>query len=326
MTTPSNPPREPPSTQTRLDSNEFEAAKSATQGGFRCGYVAIVGRPNVGKSTLVNRILGQKLCITSRKPQTTRHRIIGIKSDAHSQLILVDTPGMHGGRTRALNRYLNRTADGSLSDVDLAVMVIEALKIERDDLRVLERVAASGLPSMLAVNKVDQVADKRALLPFLADVSARHTFDEVVPIAARQGSGVDTLEDLMRERLPVRDAEFDPDQLTDRSMRFVAAELVREQLIRRLGQELPHRLSVEIERYDESGPLINIDALIWVDSRSQKPIVVGRGGEQLKRAGTEVRRTLESMLGQRVDLRLWVKVQQGWSDDERALNRLGYVD
>ncbi|MGI9334891.1 MAG: GTPase Era [Gammaproteobacteria bacterium] len=294
--------------------------------GSRCGYVAIVGRPNVGKSTLVNRILGHKLCITSRRPQTTRHRILGIKSTGGSQLILVDTPGMHSGRTRALNRYLNRTADGALLGVDLAVMLVEALKFERDDQRVLERVVASALPCLLAINKVDQVSDKQRLLPFLADIARRHSFDEIVPIAARQGTGVQTLERLMCDRLPLREPEFDPDQLTDRSMRFVAAELVREQLIRRLGQELPHRLSVEIERYDESGPLVRIDALIWVESRSQKPIVVGRRGEQLKRAGTEVRSALESMTGKRVDLRLWVKVQQGWTDDERALNRLGYVD
>ncbi|NIR32357.1 MAG: GTPase Era [Gammaproteobacteria bacterium] len=298
----------------------------ARSGSFRCGYVAIVGRPNVGKSTLLNRILGQKLSITSPKPQTTRYRIIGIKTTEAFQAIYVDTPGLHARGRRALNRYLKRAATSALGDVDVIVFVVEALRWTDDDAFVCDKLAALRVPVVLAVNKVDRVKDKRLLLPYLEECARRWDFAELIPISAQRGDNVAELEACVTGRLPPGAAFFPSEQTTDRSERFLVAELVREKLTWYLGDELPHRLSVEIERFTEEDGRVNIAALVWVERESQKAIVIGKGGRMLKRVGTEVRGEAEELLGRRVFLELWVKVKANWSDDERALRQLGYED
>ena len=294
--------------------------------GFRCGHVAVVGRPNVGKSTLVNRLVGEKLSITSSRPQTTRHRILGVRTTDAAQILFVDTPGIHTGRARALNRYMNRAAVGALLGVDVAVMVVEARVWKNEDDYVLGRVREHGTPVVLAINKVDSLKDKNLLLPFIAECAGRGQFAETIPISARRGTNVERLEAIVTSALPLGPAQFPPEQFTDRSERFMASEIVREKLIRRLEQELPHRLSVEIETFRAEGETTRIGAVIWVESPGQKAIVVGRGGQLLKRAGTEARRDLEALLGSRVFLETWVKVRADWSDDERVLARFGYED
>ena len=294
--------------------------------GFRCGYVAIVGRPNVGKSTLLNRILGQKLSITSSKPQTTRHQILGIKTTERAQALYVDTPGMHSARGRALNQAMNRAADGALLGVDLVLFVIEAMKWTREDEHVLQRVVQAGLPSLLLVNKVDRLKDKERLLPFLAEVQARHGFAEIVPISARREADAQRIQSLVESALPTGRAVYDEEQITDRSVRFLAAETIREKLMRRLAKELPHRLGVEVERFEDGETATEIGAVIWLDRKSHKPIVVGKDGGVLKEVGTRARRDLEIMLERHVRLELWVKVSEGWSDDDRAVVRMGYGD
>ncbi len=293
---------------------------------FRCGFVAVVGRPNVGKSTLINKILDYKLSITSRKPQTTRHRILGIKTTPRTQAIFVDTPGIHAGGKRALNRYLNRTAVGALDGVDVVIMMVEALQWTRGDDLVIERLKPSEAPVLLAVNKVDRVPNKPDLLPYLERVSGRMPFVEIVPISARQAASTARLEGLIERYLPIGERVFPPDQITDRSERFLVGELVREKLVRKLGQELPHRLTVEIEHFEEHDHRTVVGAIVWIESRSQKPIVVGRDGTVLKAAGTAARQDIERLLGRAVHLDLWVKVKTGWSDDEQALARLGYSE
>lgn len=292
----------------------------------RCGFAAVVGRPNVGKSTLVNQLVGQKLSITSRKPQTTRHRILGIKTQTHSQIVYIDTPGIHAGARRALNRYMNRTADGALDGVDVVIFVVEALRWRADDEHVLGRIRRAHAPVILAINKVDRVDDKNRLLPFITELSSHMTFAEVIPISARRGTQLEVLESRVVEQLPEGEPVFPRDQLTDRSERFFTAEIVREKLTRRLGQELPYQLSVEVEQFEETQSLIRIGAIIWVERRTHKPIVIGRGGEGLKAAGSEARADLQAHFGRQIHLQLWVKVKEGWSNDERALLRLGYPD
>ena len=293
---------------------------------FRSGYVAILGRPNVGKSTLVNRLLGQKLSITSRRPQTTRHRILGIKTTPGYQVVYVDTPGIHHGGGRALNRYMNRAAMGALDDGDVVVFMIEAERWTEGDERVLRHLRETRTPIIVGINKVDRVPDKSRLLPFMADVSERTGLDEVIPLSARRGINTDVLESHLVERLPPGEPLYPSDQLSDRNERFLSAELIREQLTGRLNQELPYRLSVEIERFSGASTPVRVAAIVWVERRSQKPIVVGREGATLKRVGTRARREIESLLGRRVHLDLWVKVKAGWSDDEQTLNRMGYAD
>ena len=303
------------------------ASPNSSPLGMRCGYVAIVGRPNVGKSTLLNQVLGQKLSITSSKPQTTRHRILGIRTSQQAQTLYVDTPGMHTGlRGRALNRMMNRAADGALTGVDLIVLMVEAMRWTDGDQFVLERVKTAQRPVILAVNKVDRVKAKTDLLPFLAQMPERYAFAEIVPLSARRTAGARRLADLVEQMLPLGDPVFSDDQITDRSVRFLAAEIVREKLMRRLGEELPHRLGVEIERFEERESTVEVGAVIWVDRKSHKPMVVGKGGHLLKEIGTKARRDLEVMLGTHVRLETWVKVSEGWSDDERAVVRMGYGD
>ena len=290
----------------------------------RCGFVAIVGRPNVGKSTLLNHLVGQKVSITSSKPQTTRHRVIGIKTAQGAQAIYVDTPGLHGGRGRAIDRAMSRAALGALQDVDLVVFVVEALRWTGDDARVAERLRDLRVPVILAVNKVDRVERKEDLLPYLEELGTRGSFAEVIPVSARAGIQLDVLEREVGRRLPESAPLFSTDQVTDRSERFLAGEIIREKLMRRLGQEVPYRLTVEIERFSEEGATTKIDAVIWVEKPGQKAIVIGAEGKMLKVVGEEARADIERMLEKRVYLGLWVKVREGWSDDDRALRQLGY--
>lgn len=293
---------------------------------FRSGYVALVGRPNVGKSTLLNRILGQKVSITSRRPQTTRHRILGIKTGAQVQAVYVDTPGLHRGGKRAMNRYMNRAATDALQDVDVVVFVVEGTRWTDEDELVLEKLRQVSCPVILAINKIDRVADKKALLPYLQQVSRHMDFTQIIPLSAKQGSQVVELEQAVEALLPESRPFYPEDQVTDRSMRFMAAELVREKLFRKLGQELPYGITVEIEQFKEEDGLFRINALIWVERDSQKAIVIGKQGALLREVGRESRIDMEESFGQKVFLELWVKVKEGWADDERALRSLGYDD
>ena len=293
---------------------------------YRSGYVAVLGRPNVGKSTLVNALLGIKLSITSRRPQTTRDRILGIKTRDDGQIVLLDTPGIHAGQTRALNRHMNRAATGALEGVDLSVLVVEASRWTEADDMVLERISASPEPTILVVNKVDLIPDKSKLLPFLSEVANKAEFIDVVPISARRARDADRLADVLIKQLPEGEALFSDDQYTDRSERFLCAEIVREKLIRQLGQELPHRLAVEIEAFKRQSKDVRIAARIWVENRGQKSIVIGKNGERIKQAGIEARADIERLLEAHVHIELWVKVRDGWSDDVRFMSGLGYRD
>lgn len=292
----------------------------------RCGYIAILGRPNVGKSTLINKILGQKLCITAHKPQTTRHAIMGIKTLDSIQSVYVDTPGIHGGAKRQLNRVLNRNASNAALDVDVVILIVQAGVWTDNDQKAFEVAKRSGSPIILAVNKVDQVKKKEDMLPYLSQLPQDKAIVEVIPISARKGTNVPQLEGIVGQLLPEQPHIFDEDELTDRSSRFLAAEMVREQLTRFLSNELPYALSVEIERFEVENPGYRIHATIWVERAGQKNIVIGKKGAMLKEIGTRARKSMESLFGERVFLELWVKVKEGWSDDARALQSLGYEE
>ncbi|MFN5746696.1 MAG: GTPase Era [Methylococcaceae bacterium] len=291
---------------------------------MKSGYVALVGRPNVGKSTLLNHLVGQKISITSRRPQTTRHRIHGIKTTAEGQAVFVDTPGIHASQKRAMNRYLNKTAGSALSDVDLIVWLLDRPAWLTEDDLVMERIKRSGIPVILVINKVDRIEDKDQLLPFLKDAGTRHDFVEIIPISALKGANLDVLESRIMSLLPEGEPIFAEDQVTDRSMRFMAAEIIREKLLRSLGQEVPHAITVEIEQFRQEADLIRLSALIWVERDGQKAIVIGQKGEVLKKVGERSRHDMERLFESKVFLQLWVKVKEGWSDDERALRSLGY--
>jgi GTP-binding protein Era len=293
---------------------------------FHCGYAALIGRPNVGKSTLMNKILGQKISITSHRPQTTRHRILGIKTTGYNQVIYVDTPGIHDNENRAMNRYMNRTAGSSFKDVDVIVLLVDALKWTKEDELVINRLQGVSAPVLLAVNKIDQVKRKDQLLPYIESIKSKFNFDGIIPLSAMKGDNVESLEKLIAEYLPESEAFYSEDQITDRSSRFMAAEIIREKLMRNLTQELPYNLTVEIEKFTQDGKLLDIAAVIWVERENQKAIIIGKGGEQLKSIGTKARIDMEKMFESKVFLQLWVKVKSGWSDDERALNSLGYTD
>ena len=292
----------------------------------RCGYVAIVGRPNVGKSTLLNHILGQKLAITSRKPQTTRHNMLGIKTEGEVQAVYVDTPGLHKHNDKALNRYMNRSAFTALKDVDVVVFVVDRTRWTDEDQMVLEKVQHVQCPILLAVNKADRLEDKSELLPHLEWLATQLPQAEVVPISALHGQNLDTLERLVGERLPESEHFYPEDQITDRSSRFLAAELIREKIMRQLGAELPYQITVEIEEFKQEGRVLHIHGLILVERDGQKKIIIGDKGERIKRIGQDARKDMETMFDSKVMLNLWVKVKGGWSDDERALRSLGYTD
>jgi GTPase len=298
-----------------------------TDSKFKSGYVAIIGRPNVGKSTLINRVLGQKLCITSRRPQTTRHRILGIKTSDASQLIYVDTPGIHIDGKRAMNRYMNKAATSSMDDVDVVLFVVEGLKWTEEDARILKRIKSDArVPVILVLNKVDKLASKDELLPHISKLAAEYDFANVVPISARKGVNVKELETDILKLMPEGELIFPEDQLTDRSSRFLAAELVREKLFRHLGQELPYSITVEIEQFKQEDKLYRINAVIYVERDGQKNIVIGKKGELLKSVGKDARIEMEQLFDCKVFLQVWVKVREGWSDNERMLKNLGYND
>ncbi len=292
----------------------------------RCGYIAIVGRPNVGKSTLLNHVLGQKISITSRKPQTTRHRVLGIKTSELVQAIFVDTPGMHRGQKRAINRYMNREASTTLRDVDVVLFVIEAGRWSEEDEWVLEQIKQLTCTAILVINKVDKLEDKSQLLPFIAERTAEYHYADVLPVSALRSDNLQALENTLADYLPEAQHLFDEDQITDRSMRFLAAETVREKITRQLGDELPYSMTVEIEEYKLEGKITHISAAIYVERDGQKKILIGAGGSRLKSIGQEARKDIERLIDGKVMLNLWVKVKSGWSDDERALRSLGYTD
>lgn len=293
---------------------------------YHCGYVAIVGRPNVGKSTLLNRILGQKISITANRPQTTRHRILGVKTTGSSQVIYVDTPGLHLGGKKAINRYMNRAASGSITDVDVIVFVVDAMRWTEEDEFVLEKLEKVTVPVFLAVNKIDSIQKKEELLPHLKRLAEKRIFQQIIPLSAQTGEGVERLESDIESILPVSSPYFPDDQVTDRSERFLAAELIREKLVRSLTQELPYSTTVEIEKFSLENDVRHIHAVIWVEREGQKGIIIGKKGQQLKRIGELARKDMEKAFEGKVFLQLWVKVRSGWSDDERALRSLGYQD
>jgi GTP-binding protein Era len=292
----------------------------------RCGYVAIVGRPNVGKSTLLNHILGQKISITSRKPQTTRHQVLGIKTEDQHQIIFVDTPGLHKDAGKAINRYMNRAASSAIKDVDLVVFVVDRTAWTEEDAMVLEQIQRAGLPTMLVVNKVDLLADKSELLPHLQVLADKGDFAAILPVSALHKHNVAELEAEILKLLPESKHFFPEDQITDRSQRFLAAEIVREKIMRQLGDELPYAITVEIEEFALEGAILHISAVIFVERKGQKKILIGDKGSRLRSIGTDARRDMELLFDSKVMLRLWVKVKSGWSDDERALRSLGYDD
>lgn len=292
----------------------------------RCGYAAIVGRPNVGKSTLLNHLIGQKLSITSRKPQTTRHPVLGISTRDDAQLLFVDTPGVHGEGRRALNRFMNRVAISALAGVDVIVMVVDRGDWRADDDRVLRQCREARVPAILAVNKIDLAASPDALLPVLARHNERGDFAAIIPLSARRDQRLDVLQDEIVRYLPEGPFLFEKEALTDRSTRFLVAEIVREKIIRQLGDELPYVTTVEIETFSSSAALTHIAALIVVERQGQKAILIGHRGQRLRQIGQQARRDIERLLDARVMLKLWVKVRSAWADDERALRSLGYED
>jgi len=302
-----------------IDSNE-------PQQDFRFGYVAIIGRPNVGKSTLLNQILGQKVSIVTAKPQTTRQKLAGIKTTPQGQVVYVDTPGIHHSAKRALNRYMNRVAQASFRDVDLVLFLVEAGNWGRQDEFVAKALRSVDVPVMLVLNKIDMVPDKASLLAFVDKNFRNEDYVSIMMISAKNGSGVEELEKQVLSRLPFSRPFYDADQFTDRSERFLAAEMVREQLTLRLHQELPYALTVQIEEFKRKGNLLTIGAIIWVERESQKQIAIGKNGVVLKQVGSGARIVLEELFGEKIFLRLWVKVSKDWSDSDKLIERFGYTD
>lgn len=292
--------------------------------GFRSGFVAVVGRPNVGKSTLVNRLVSEKVSIVTPKAQTTRHRVLGVLTDEISQTILVDTPGIHRRQYRALNRSMNRTAESSAAEADLAIQVVEAGRWTSEDTLVLDRLKRAGTPVGLLINKVDRIRDKASLLPFISDVRSKSEFEFIIPISARTGDNLESLMQEIRQRLPLSPALFPEDQFTDQTERQLVAEAIREKLTWLLRDEIPYSIAVVVEQFKTEGNLVRIQATIWVEKAGQKKIVIGEKGAMLKKVGSQARMELEKRLSKKVFLELWVKIQGDWADDERRLNSLGY--
>jgi GTP-binding protein Era len=297
-----------------------------TENTKRCGHIAIVGRPNVGKSTLLNHVLGQKLSITSRKPQTTRHKLLGIKTTEDTQFIYVDTPGLHQGQKKAINRYMNRAVTTAIQDVDVIVFMIEKLQWLPEDEWVAKRLEDNKRPIILVINKVDTLDDKELLLPHMQKLLERLDVEEIIPISALQNQNLDRLEEIIRVRLPESDHFFPEDQITDRSSRFLAAEIIREKITRQLGDELPYQMTVEIEEFTQEKHILHIQALILVEREGQKRILIGEKGDRLKKIGQQAREDMQLLFDSKIMLKTWVKVKSGWSDDERALRSLGYDD
>jgi GTPase len=305
---------------------DSEHRNSPYSGEQHCGLVAIVGRPNVGKSTLMNHLLGQKVSITSRKPQTTRHRIHGILTEGDYQVVFADTPGIHRDGGRALNSYMNQAAVSSLSGVDIVCFMVDGLKWTEADEYVLSLLPEDNTPVILLINKVDTLEDKTQLLPHIERLNGMRRFDAVVPLAALREDGFDALQKELRAHLPKGKFWFDEDQITDRSLRFMVAEIIREKVVRQMGQEVPHQVAVEIEMWQDSERLTDIAASILVERAGQKSMVIGDKGERIKKIGTQAREDIERLIDRKVMLNLWVKVKTGWSDNDRALRSLGYGD
>jgi GTPase len=291
-----------------------------------CGYAAIIGRPNVGKSTLLNVILGQKISIATRKPQTTRHQILGIKTMSDTQVVYVDTPGLHREIKRAINRYMNRAALSVLNDVDVIIWVVDGLNWTSQDQYILDKLHTVKTPVILAINKIDKLKIKNALLPHLKDLSQKANFAAIVPVSAKQSENIAQLEAEVTGLLPSGRLLFPEDQVTDRSERFLAAELIREKLMSRLSRELPYSITVQITKFSRHKKLLTIEAIIWVEREPQKAIVIGKHGSLLKTVGTLARKDMERSFGEQVFLQLWVKVRKGWLDDEQALRSFGYLE
>ena len=329
---------EPENTGNDLINNFFSSQGTTIPADFKSGFVAIVGRPNVGKSTLMNHILGQKLSITSRKPQTTRHKIVGIDTREKSQAVFVDTPRMHKKEVRAINKMMNRAASSALRDVNLVLFVIDAQKWTPNDDLVLEKLKNAEMPVILVINKIDTFENKNSTLPLIQERAKLMNFAEIVPVSALRASNLEHLRDTIEHYLPFQPPLYALDQITDRSERFLASEVIREKIMRQLGEELPYDLTVQIESFNTEAATIHektgrpkpactyIDATIFVDRQGQKAIVIGEKGAKLKKIGMDARADMEKMFEQKIMLTLWVKVKGGWSDDERALKSLGYSD
>jgi len=297
---------------------------------YRAGHVAVIGRPNVGKSTLTNALVGAKVSIVSPRPQTTRHRLLGIATFPDAQLLLVDTPGIHRDQGKstasAMHRWMNRAARGALEGVDVALLVVRAGQWDEADTFAYEALRGAGLPVVLVVNQVDRIKDKAALLPYLAQVSEGRDFAGVHPLSALKRTGLDALVKTVRQYLPEQPALYAEDEITDKSQRFLAGEMVREQLMRQLGEELPYATTVEIEKFEVDGAMLRIGAVVWVERDGQKAIVIGKGGGRLREIGTKARIQMGRRFGAQVFLEAWVRVREGWSDDEAALRAFGYHD
>jgi len=291
---------------------------------FQSGFVSVIGRPNVGKSTLINELIGQKLSITSHRPQTTRHRIHAIENETNYQIVFVDTPGIHIDNKKAINSYMNKTASSSLLEVDMILWLVEALKWTKEDQRVMGHLSNTKVPIILCVNKIDNLNTKDEVLPYLENLGGKFQANEIFPLSAFNKNHTNQLKKLILKYLPQQKALFESDYVTDRSQRFVVAEFIREKLMRNLSNELPYELTVEIEKFDLDGKMYRIAARIFVEKSSQKSIVIGDKGKMLKKIGEESRVSIEGFLEKKVFLELWVKVRQGWSDDKRVLASLGY--
>lgn len=290
----------------------------------RCGYVAIIGRPNVGKSTLLNAIIGKKISIISPKPQTTRNQILGIKTIGNDQAIFIDTPGLHKAERRAMNRYMNKLASSVILDANVILFIIEALRFNEDDELILRKLTETKAPVILVINKVDKVKDKSKLLPFINELKEKYAFNQIIPMSARKMNNVTELETFIMKHLPEGPHFYPDEQVTDKNEKFQVAELIREKLIQATEEELPYSTTVVIESFEDEEKIAKISAIIWVEREGQKPIVIGKDGERLKKIGTLARKDIQILLGKKVFLRLWVKVKSDWTDDERVLQSLGY--
>lgn len=290
----------------------------------KCGFVAIVGRPNVGKSTLLNALIGKKISIISPKPQTTRNQILGIKTTGETQIVYIDTPGLHDAEKRAMNRYMNRLANAVILDADVIVFIIEATRWLSDDELVLKKVMDANVPVILAINKIDKLNDKKDILPLIEKYSAKYHFAHIIPISAKRKENLESLQKTLLNMMPEGPHLFPDEQITDKNERFQVGEIIREKVIRATEQELPYSTTVVVELMKEEGKLVEISAIIWVEREGQKPIVIGKNGERLKTIGTAARKDIVKLLEKKVFLRLWVKVKSDWTDDEKALGSLGF--
>ena len=292
----------------------------------KCGYVAVIGKPNVGKSTLINHIVGEKVSIVTAKPQTTRHQILAIGTKPSGQILFIDTPGMHVGHKKALNKFMNKTAANAVLDVDLILFIVESMKWTDDDEQALKALKHSKTDVILVINKADLIKQKEKLLPFANKIFGYYDFKEIFYISASKGKGVDDLEEKIFQYLPESENFFSEDQLTDKSTKYMVSELIREQLMLRFHQELPYSLTVEVESYKNKGHIVHIHALIWVEREIQKNMIIGKGGESLKHVGIHARKEIQDLIDSKVHLKLWVKVKSAWADNDRLLQQLGYKD